>query len=84
MGSRGNLYLPVNESNDCLICVVLPAYKLYLSSQDQEKRRVKLIYICYLYDLCSMTVKKAGLSDPVLESVANCLSRSLCEVKVCI
>ncbi|XP_031387592.1 histone-lysine N-methyltransferase CLF [Punica granatum] len=28
-----------------------------------------------------MTIKKAGLSDPVLEAVANCLSRSPSEVK---
>ncbi|OWM66276.1 hypothetical protein CDL15_Pgr013493 [Punica granatum] len=31
--------------------------------------------------LDSMTIKKAGLSDPVLEAVANCLSRSPSEVK---
>jgi len=31
-----------------------------------------------------MTIKEAGLSDPVVESLAQCFSRSSSEVKVCI
>lgn len=31
-----------------------------------------------------MTVKEVGLSDQVLEALAQCFSRSPCEVKVCI
>lgn len=44
---------------------------------------IKLIgLVVFCYCVASMTAKEAGLSDEVLESLAQCFSRSPCEVKV--
>lgn len=36
----------------------------------------------FFYDDSSMTIKEIGISDPVLETLGQCFSRSPCEVKV--
>lgn len=43
------------------------------------KLNVRLSFFCAV---ASMTVKEVGLSDPVLESLGQCFSRSPSEVKV--
>lgn len=36
----------------------------------------------FFYVVASMTIKEVGFSDTVLETLAQCFSRSPCEVKV--
>lgn len=44
---------------------------------------IKLIgLVVFCYCVVSMTAKETGLSDEVLESLAQCFARSPCEVKV--
>lgn len=40
--------------------------------------------VAFCCGIASMTAKEVGLTEQVLESLAQCFSRSPCEVKVCI